>query len=168
MLCPLPFKSLLLLTTLNPVGVNDILSLRLFPAADELAQSLASLPVLLLDAPLLVTIPLIQSIICQLSLAPVFFIIIHCGSNPTSTTGPSSLALPLYLPHLIIFWSSSLPNLKPAGSSNGVSVIDCVVLWDVIVPGVTVEPVGVFLLQHKSLVFVISVNPVVGGLNYVV
>ena len=36
---------------------------------------------------------------------------------------------------------------------------------EAVVEEVTVEPVNVFLLQHKSLVFVMFVNPLVGGLN---
>ena len=44
-------------------------------------------------------------------------------------------------------------------------MLDCGSPPDVIVPGVTVEPVTVFLLQHKSLVFVMDFNPSVGGLN---
>jgi hypothetical protein len=59
------------------------------------------------------------------------------------------------------------PNLKPAGSSNGESV-DAVIAElpvEVIVPGVTVEPVTDESLQHKSTVPLMFVNGLVGGLN---
>ena len=67
-----------------------------------------------------------------------------------------------------MFCFPSSPNLKPLGSSNGVTVLEVGSPLAVIVPGVTVEDVVDVPLQHKSLVLVMFDNGSVGTLNDVV